>query len=158
MTPTQIFDRFSYEGPGRRDGAPKRKLFTTVYGNKFNRLGLILRSNGAATVDLYFKDEYLATWDLTSGNGKIQQILLALAETKGTVNSRNEEFHFVEAYILSSPKNIYEAIESGAVIMEFCIDQPASDFRKRAPHDRGPHIRIPLRKLNCLFDRVERIM
>ena len=49
-------------------------------------------------------------------------------------------------------------IESGAVVMDLCIDQPASDFRKRAPHDRGPHIRIPLRKLTSLFENVEKIM
>ena len=107
---------------------------------------------------MFFKDEYLATWDLTSGNGKIKQVLLALAETRGAANSKDEEFHFVEAFILSSPKNIYDAIASGAVVMDLCIDQPASDFRKRAPHDRGPHIRIPIRKLNSLFDNVEKIM
>lgn len=158
LTPNQIFDRFSYEKPSQRDGSLKRKLFTTIYGNKVNSLGFILRGNGDANVDLFFKDEYLATWDLTSGNGKIKQVLLALAETRGAANSNDEEFHFVEAFILSSPKNIYDAIASGAVVMDLCIDQPASDFRKRAPHDRGPHIRIPIRKLNSLFDNVEKIM
>ncbi len=158
LTPNQIFDRFSYEKPSRRDGSLKRKLFTTIYGNKVNRLGFILRGNGEASVDLFFQDEYLATWDLTSGHGKIKQVLFALAETRGATNSRDEEFHFVEAFILSSPKNIYDAIESGAVVMDLCIDQPASDFRKKVPHERGPHIRIPVRKLNSLFDSVEKIM
>ena len=158
LTPNQIFDRFSYEKPSQRDGSLKRKLFTTIYGNKVNSLGFILRGNGDANVDLFFQDEYLATWDLTSGNGKIKQVLLALAETRGAANSKDEEFHFVEAFILSSPKNIYDAIASGAVVMDLCIDQPASDFRKKAPHDRGPHIRIPIRKLNNLFDSVEKIM
>lgn len=158
LTPNQIFDRFSYEKPSQRDGSLKRKLFTTIYGNKVNSLGFILRGNGDASIDLYYRDEYLATWDLTNGSGKIKQVLLALAETRGTANSKNEQFHFVEAYILSSPKNIYDAIESGAVVMDLCIDQPASDFRKKAPHDQGPHIRIPLRKLNSLFENVEKIM
>lgn len=158
LTPNQIFDRFSYEKLSQRDGSLKRKLFTTIYGNKINSLGFILRGSGDANVDLFFQDEYLATWDLTSGNGKIKQVLLALAETRGAANSKDEEFHFVEAFILSSPKNIYDAIASGAVVMDLCIDQPASDFRKRAPHDRGPHIRIPIRKLNSLFDNVEKIM
>lgn len=87
LTPNQIFDRFSYEKPSQRDGSLKRKLFTTIYGNKVNSLGFILRGNGDANVDLFFKDEYLATWDLTSGNGKIKQVLLALAETRGAANS-----------------------------------------------------------------------
>ena len=158
LKPNQIFDRFSYEKPSQRDGSPKRKLFTTIYGSKVNRLGFILRGNGDANVDLFFKDEYLASWDLTNGQGKIKQVLLALAETRGVANSKDEEFHFVEAFILSSPKNIYDAIASGAVVMDLCIDQPASDFRKKAPHDRGPHIRISIRKLNSLFDSVEKIM
>lgn len=158
LSPNEIFDRFSYERPSQRDGTPKRKLFTTIYGNKINSLGFILRGNGEANVDLYYRDEYLATWDLTSGNGKIKQVLLALAETRGAANFQNEEFHFVEAYILSSPRNIYDAIASGAVVMDLCIDQPAADFREKAPHDRGPHIRIPVRKLNSLFESVEKIM
>lgn len=83
LTPNQIFDRFSYEKPSQRDGSLKRKLFTTIYGNKVNSLGFILRGNGDANVDLFFKDEYLATWDLTSGNGKIKQVLLTLVETRG---------------------------------------------------------------------------
>lgn len=56
LTPNQIFDRFSYEKPSQRDGSLKRKLFTTIYGNKVNSLGFILRGNGDANVDLFFKD------------------------------------------------------------------------------------------------------
>lgn len=158
MTPNQIFERFSYERPSNRDGSLKRKLFTTIKGNKPNNLGFILKASGDSTVELYYQDEYLATWDLTSGEGKIKQILLAMAETIGVANSKDEHFHFVKAYILSSPKNIYEAISTGAVVMDLCIDQPASDFGKKVPHDRGPHIRIPIKKLNALFDSVEQIL
>ena len=158
MSPNQIFERFSYERPSKRDGSLKRKLFTTIKGNKQNNLGFILKASGESTVSLYYHDEYLATWDLTSGEGKINQVLLAMAETTGVANSKDEKFHFVKAYILSSPKNIYEAISAGAVVMDLCIDQPASDFGKKAPHDRGPHIRIPIRKLHLLFDSVEQIL
>ena len=158
LSPNQIFERFSYEKPSQRDGTPKRKLFTTIKGSKKNNLGFILKATGESTVCLYYCDEYLATWNLTSGEGKINQILLALAETRGTANSKDEEFHFVKAYILSSPKNIYEAISAGAVVMDLCIDQPAEDFGKKSPHDRGPHIRIPIKKLNTLFGSVEQIL
>lgn len=158
MKPNQIFERFSYEKPSKRDGSLKRKLFTTIKGNKHNNLGFILKASGESTVSLYYQDEYLATWDLASGEGKINQILLAMAETTGVANSKDEKFHFIKAYILSAPKNIYEAISTGAVVMDLCIDQPASDFGKKAPHDRGPHIRIPLRKLHMLFDSVEQIL
>ena len=55
-------------------------------------------------------------------------------------------------------KNIYEAISKRGVVMDLCIDQPASDFGKKAPHDRGPHIRISVKKLQLLFDSVEQIL
>lgn len=80
-----------------------------------------LKADGESTVSLYYRNEYLATWDLTSGEGKINQVLLAMAETTGEANSKDERFHFVKAYILSSPKNIYEAISAGAVVMELCM-------------------------------------
>lgn len=137
MTPRQIFDRFSYEKPSNRDGSLKRKLFTTIYGNKFNRLGFTLRAQGVSEVCLYHEEEYLATWDLTGGKGKINQVLFVLAETQGPANSKYEQFHFIEAYILSSPKNIYDAISSGAVVMELCIDQPTNEFGKKPRMTEG---------------------
>lgn len=156
MTPLQLFERFCYEKPSNRDGSLKRKLFTTIKGNRENNLGFILKAHDEFSVDLFYHDEHLATWDLASGENKIRQVLLALAETRGVANSKDEEFHYIKAYILSAPKNIYEAISAGAVVMEFCIDQPAD--RSKAPHDRGPHIRIPITKLNTLFDSVEQIL
>lgn len=83
LTPNQIFDRFGYEKPSQRDGTIKRKLFTTIYGNKINSLGFILRGNGCANVDLYYRDEYLATWDLTSGYGKIKRFYLLWQRREG---------------------------------------------------------------------------
>lgn len=156
MTPIQIFDRFSYIKTSRRDGTGKRKLFTTIYGNKENSLGFILRASSSYNVDLYYHDEYLATWDLSKGIEKIQQVLLAFAETQGPRNTEEEKFHFVSAYILSSPKNIYEAINTGAVVMDLCIDQPADG--SKPVHDRGPHIRIPIKKLDSLFNFVEKVL
>ena len=87
---------------------------------------------------------------------KIQQVLLAFAETIGPRNTEEEQFHYIRAYILRSPKNIYNAISEGAVVMDLCIDQPADG--SKPVHDRGPHIRIPIRKLNALFDVVEQVL
>lgn len=156
LTTREIFERFCYVRPSSRDGQLKRKLFTTVKGNRQNNLGLILRANSENAIDLYWQDEYLSTWDLTSGKNKINQTILALAETQGLANSRYEHFHFVEAYLLSEPKDIGEAIRSGAVVMEFCVDQPVDE--RVAPHDRGPHVRIPFRNLNMLFGKIEQIL
>lgn len=155
LTTMEIFDRFCYEKPARNGEEMKRKLFTTVKGNRINNLGLILRANPSHTIDLYYYDEYLSTWDLLNGRDKINQILLGLAQTRGAVNSKNEQFHYNHAYILSEPRNFCQAIAAGAVVLEFCIDQPAD--RSTIPHDRGPHIRIPLAKLNALFGSVEKL-
>ena len=156
MTTLQIFERFSYIKPSKRDGTMKRKLFTTIYGNKENSLGFILKPSGTSNIDLYYHDEYLARWDLSSGLAKIQQVLLAFAETIGQRNSEEECFHYVRAYILGSTRNIYKAISEGAVVMDLCIDQPADG--SKSAHDRGPHIRIPIRKLDALFDAVEQVL
>lgn len=156
MTPLQIFDNFSYIRASRRDGSLKRKLFTTISGIRMNSLGFILRPSGACNVDLYHRDQYLASWDLSSGLSKIQQVLLAFAETIGQRNTDEEMFHFISAFILRSPRNIYTAISDGAVVMDLCMDQPAD--KSKPVHDRGPHIRIPIRKLHSLFDVVERVL
>ena len=156
MTPLEIFERFCYEKPSIRDGSMKRKLFTTVKGDRKNNPGFILKARNAHAVDLYHCEEYLATWDLESGKRKIDQILLALAKTQGRMNSKEERFHYVKGYILSGQKDIYEAIYAGAVVLEFCIDQPAD--QTAAPHDRGPHIRIPVAKLDKLFKHVEQVL
>lgn len=156
LSPLDIFENYCYEGPSKRDGTLKRKLFTTVNAVRQNKRGFILQTNNSSSFDLYYHDQYLATWDLTTGESKIKRVLLALAETQGAVNSKNERFHYVKGYILSNPKNIYEAIDSGAVVMELCIDQPAD--RSKAPHDRGPHIRIPIAKLSELYDNVEQVL
>ncbi len=100
LKPIQIFDRFSYVRTSQRNGTLKKKLFTTIKGNKENSLGLILRPSGVCNVDLFFHDEYLASWDLSSKFGKIKQVLFALAETQGPRNSEEEKFHYIEAYLL----------------------------------------------------------
>lgn len=153
LTPIEIFDRFSYIRPSNRSGIMKKKLFTTIYGNRFNSLGFILKANGENIVDLFHHDEYLSTWDLSSGMKKIDKVILALAETQGQINSKSEKFHYVKAFLLSSPKELSTAISKGIIKMDLCIDQPLDS--SKAPHDRGPHIRISIAKLNGFFNNIE---
>ncbi len=155
LKPVEIFERFCYVARSRRNGELKRKLFTTVKGNRVNNRGFILKPSKNGGVDLYYKDEYLASWDFTDGEHKIKQVLLAFAETQGSFLSRDEKFHFTKAFILGKPKRIDKAIEKGVIALEFCIDQPIDG--NKSPHDRGPHIRIPFNKLSELFDDVEEI-
>lgn len=156
MSPIEIFNRFGYVRKSNRSDIMKKKLFTTIRGDKLNSLGFILRATGENEVELYYKDEYLASWDLTSARSKIQQVILAFAETEGSTNSPNEHFHYIKAYLLSNPCNLSQAIKAGAVVMDLCIDQPADG--SKSPHDRGPHIRIPIKKLEYLFENVEELL
>lgn len=156
MTPNQIFDRFGYNRKSVRNDVMKKKLFTTIRGDRYNNLGFILKAYDEKVIRLYYYDEYLATWDLSSGKSKISKVILAFADTKGTPNTKDEQFHFVKALLLDEAISLSKAIETGAVVMDLCIDQPADG--SRGIHDRGPHIRIPLHKLNQLFKHIEQIL
>lgn len=156
LNPINIFDRFGYHRKSNRSDVMMKKLFTTIKGNRTNSLGFILKALNEDDIGLYYNDEYLATWDLTDAKQKISQVILALAETQGAANSKTEKYHYNEVYLLSGVKNISEAISKGSVVMDLCIDQPAGG--SKAPHDRGPHIRIPVKKLGDLFESVTRIL
>ncbi len=156
MTVNQIFDRFGYIRKSKRSDILKKKLFTTISGNKYNNLGFILKAKSDTEICLYHKDEYLATWNLSEAANKINNVVLALADTQNKTNSSEETFHYIEAYLLENRKSLADAITAGAVVMDLCIDQPAD--KSKGIHDRGPHIRIPVKKLSYLYDSVERIL
>ena len=40
LTPIEIFKRFGYIKKSNRSNITKKKLFTTIYGNKYNNLGI----------------------------------------------------------------------------------------------------------------------
>lgn len=156
MTPIQIFNRFGYFRKSNRSEIIKKKLFTTIRGDRFNSLGFILKAKSETEIQLFHKDEYLATWDLSVAKNKISKVILAFAETQGTANSNEEKFHYTKAYLLSGINSLSGAISSGAVVMDLCIDQPADG--SKGPHDRGPHIRIPVNKLGNLFVDVKQLL
>lgn len=156
MTPVEIFNKYGYIKASNRTGIMKKKLFTTIRGNNYNNRGFILRANAEDEIYLYHGDDYLATWNLTVGKAKIHKVVLVFAETIGITDSPSEKFHYIEGYLLSHPRPLDEAISSGAVVMDLCIDQPADG--SAGVHDRGPHIRIPVAKLHYLFDEIEQIL
>jgi hypothetical protein len=158
MTPIEIFNRFGYVRKSNRSDIMKKKLFTTIKGDKHNNLGFKIGvcPKSDKEFSLYYKDEHLAKWDMSAFVDKVQNIVLVFAEPKGKTNSPDEQFHYNKAYMLSGLKCIREAILSGALVMDLCIDKPVDSPKQ--PHDRGPHIRIPIHKLSYLFDNVEQIL
>lgn len=157
LTPIQIFDRFGYIRPSKRDQSfLKKKLFTTVTGTKQNSLGFILKSPDPTSIDMFHGEEFICGWNLGESIEKIDQIILVIAETLGKTLARDEQFHFIEAFLLDELKNLDELVESGVIVIDFCIDQPVGSVR--GPHDRGPHIRIPKSKLLNGYRDVKRIL
>lgn len=156
MTPVEIFERFGYIRKSKRSDVMKKKLFTTIRGDKVNSLGFVLRANGEEEIQLFNQDEYLATWDLSKAKLKIDKVILVFADNKGVTSSVEEEFHYTRALLLDNIKCLAEAIASGAVVMDLCIDQPAD--KSKGVHDRGPHIRIPVKKLDKLFGNIEELL
>lgn len=161
MSPLEIFDRFGYVRPSNRDPSiMKKKLFVTVSGRRANSVGLCLRGISDTCLDMVFADEDICKWDLTTPLEKIDQIILALAETRGGRNSVNEEFHFTTAYLLNGLKPLRDLVDSDVIVIDFCIDQPldANNNPTKAPHDRGPHIRVPFKKLWSAYNEVRQIL
>lgn len=157
LTPIQVFDRFGYVRPSNRNETIlKKKLFSTITGKRQNSLHLILEPNGVSEISMFFKSNYICGWNLNDSLIKMNQIILAIAETKGQTGSRDETFHYVEAYLLNGLKKINELVKSGAIVIDFCIDQTVGGTK--SPHDRGPHIRMPKRKIFSSYQEVKRLL
>lgn len=157
MTPIQIFDRFGYIRVSNRDpNQMKKKLFCTVNGRKANRQTLKLKSENSVTVDMYSGDEHLCHWDLTETLKKIDQIILVTADTQGKTNAKDEKFHYTKAWLMRGLNDLTDLINNGIVVIEFSIDQPLDDYGNpmKAPHDRGPHIRIAKGKIKKAYQEV----
>jgi len=157
LTPIQVFDQFGYVRPSKRDPSIlKKKLFTTIKGTRQNSLGFILKSSGSSGITMNYGEEFICGWNLEKSIEKVDQIILVKAETKGRTLAKDEQFHFVEAYLLDELKNMDELVDTGVIVIDFCIDQPINSTK--GPHDRGPHIRIPKSKLLYAYKDVKRIL
>ena len=161
LSPIQIFERFGYVRPSKRDPSiMKKKLFVTVSGKRPNSVGLRLRGICGTTLDMVYGEEDICKWDLTVPLEKIDQIILAKAETRGARNSIDEEFHYTTAYLLNGLKSLKDLVDNDVIVIDFCIDQPldAKGNPTKGPHDRGPHIRVPMKKLASAYTEVRQIL
>lgn len=156
LTPIEIFERFGYKTPSRRDPSVlKKKLFTTVKNAPNNR-GLWLTAKGKTEVEMYHGEEFICRWDLSEQLNKIERVILVEAKTVGKTGSEEERFHYTRAYLLEGLRSLVDLIQEGILVIDFCIDQKVGD--SRGPHDRGPHIRIPRKKLETAYGKTTRII
>jgi hypothetical protein len=161
LNPIEIFNRFGYiRASKRHPEIMKKKMFVTITGRKPNRQGLQLRGIGDVSLDMVYRDEFICEWDLTNSLRKIDQIILAIVKTQGKTNATDELFHYERAFLLDGLKPLKNLIDTGIIVIDFCIDQPlqADGTPAKAPHDRGPHIRVPVSRIPQAYKKVERIL
>lgn len=157
LSPIGVFDRFGYVRRSLRNpNVLKKKFFATITGKKQNNHGLRLMSNKQNRITMTYKEtEFICDWNLEDSLQKINSIILVFADTIGVTNSAEEKFHYKEGYLLKNLKDLSTLVNYGNVVIDFCIDKPLDE--KKAPHDRGPHIRIPKRKLFESYESVQLI-
>jgi hypothetical protein len=156
LTPIEIFERFGYKAPSKRNPSVlKKKLFTTVKNTPNNR-GLWLIGKGKAEIEMYQGEEFICRWDLTEQLKKIEKVILVEARAAGKTGSKEECFHYTGAYLLEELRPLVDLVQEGILVIDFCIDQKVGD--SRSPHDRGPHIRIPRKKLERAYRKSIKIV
>jgi len=91
---------------------------------------------------------------------KSDKILLAFAETKGERKTKNEKFHFTEAYLLSNLNinKFKSAVESDKLKIDIRIGVYRSGKNKGKYHDHGTGFRINKRDFLHLFDNFTQII
>ena len=91
---------------------------------------------------------------------KSDKILLAFAETKGERKTKNEKFHFTEAYLLSNLNinKFKSAVESDKLKIDIRIGVYRSGKNKGEYHDHGTGFRINKRDFLHLFDNFTQII
>ncbi|MHB1663917.1 MAG: MvaI/BcnI family restriction endonuclease [bacterium] len=138
-------------------------LHSTVYGSREN----------PQSFKVIFEDEKLilknklnidAYWSISIFNdvlkAKSDQILLVFAESRGEKKSVNEEFHYIEAYLLSSLNmdKFKSAIENDKLKIDIRIGVYRSGKKKGQYHDHGTAFRINKRDFLELFNKFEQII
>ena len=152
-----LFDACKY-----KDEEGEYNLHSTVYGSRPNNQGLramVLRDN-LTIENPYDIDAY---WPITIFDelvSKCNKILLVFALTKGERKSANEQFHFTEAYLLStlSETKFKNAIANDKLKIDFRIGVYRTGKYKGKYHDHGTGFRISKRDFLELFDSYEQLI
>ena len=91
---------------------------------------------------------------------KSNKILLVFAETKGERKTINEQFHFIEAYLLSdlNINKFQKAVEIDKLKVDIRIGVYRSGKNKGKYHDHGTGFRISKRDFLLLFDNYKQLI
>lgn len=145
----------------REDGI--YKLYTTIYGSRLNpRKFQVKVDDGNLTLVNPKKIE--AYWPLVELDDVLKRgtkmVLLVLADTKGKFASKNEKFHYKEAYLLSglSFERLKKALNDGKLKVDIRIGQDKTGKAAGKYHDHGTGFRISKGDYLHLFEKHEKIL
>ena len=153
-----LFEKYKY-----LDKEGKYNLHSTVYGSRKNPQLFKVVFEGEKLV-LKNKSKIVAYWPISIFDdvlkAKSDKILLAFAETKGERKTKNEKFHFTEAYLLSNLNinKFKSAVESDKLKIDIRIGVYRSGKNKGKYHDHGTGFRISKRNFLHLFDNFTQII
>ena len=145
------------------DANGEYNLHSTVCGSKLNPRGFrVIFKDKNLTLENKGKIE--AYWPLSIFDNvlksKSNTILLVLANTKGERKTANEQFYFVEAYLLSdlNINKFRKAIQQDKLKVDIRIGVYRSGRNKGKYHDHGTGFRINKRDFLLLFDHYKQLI
>jgi len=153
-----LFEKYKY-----LDKEGQFNLHSTVYGSRKNPQSFKVAFENDRLV-LKNKSKIFVYWPVSIFDdvlkAKSDNILLVLAETKGERKTKNERFHFTEAYLLSNLNiNKFEsAVKRDKLKIDIRIGAYRSGKNKGKYHDHGTGFRINKRDFLCLFDNFTQII
>lgn len=145
-----LYKRFSKEDKIYR-------LYTTIYGSKRNNRGFKVEVKDGKLFLINTK-KVEAYWPLEKLDDVLkkdsQKILLVLAEAKGDFGKLNEEFHYVEAHLLSglSFERLQKALSEGKLKVDIRIGADKTGKAAGKYHDHGTGFRIMKNDYLQLFE------
>jgi len=153
-----LFEKYKY-----LDKEGKYNLHSTVCGSRKNPQSFKVVFESEKLV-LKNKSKIEAYWPISIFDdvlkAKSDKILLAFAETKGERKTKNEKFHFTEAYLLSdlNINKFKSAVENDKLKIDIRIGVYRSGKNKGKYHDHGTGFRINKRDFLHLFDNFTQII
>lgn len=153
-----LFENYKY-----KDKEGSYCIHSTVFGSRYNPQGfkLTLRQN---KLILENKNNIEAHWPITIFDdvlkSKSDKVFLAFAETKGKRNTKNEQFHYIEAYLLSglNVDKFATAIENDKLKVDIRIGVYRSGKSQGRYHDHGTAFRINKRDFLHLYDNYKQLI
>lgn len=154
----QLFEKLKY-----KDEEGCYCLHSTVYGSRSNPQGLRVALENNRLV-LKNKKRIEAYWPISIFDdvlkSKSDKIMLVFANVKGKKLTKNEKFHYTEAYLLSglSINKFTSAIKKNKLKIDIRIGVYRSGKNKGKYHDHGTGFRINKRDFLKLFNNYTQVL